>query len=83
MPGYDDLLRNYETDAAQQLGPILRETAAELGLDREGIERLNWAVARAYLAGVAAGQSEVIAQALEQGVELKQRHLRDSDTEQT
>jgi hypothetical protein len=71
MPGYDDLLRNFTTHAAQALPPIISDAADKLGVrDDAGREALGEALARAYMAGADAAQAEFAAQAIEQGVNV-------------
>ena len=76
MSGFDDLLRNYATHAAQALPPIIGDAADRLGVEVEAErEALGEALARAYMAGVDAAQAEFAAQAIEQGwnVEVQQQ----------
>lgn len=72
MPGYDDLLRNFTTHAAQALPPITRDAVEQFGVDSQAkLEALGELLARAYMAGVDAAQAEFAAQAIEQGVNLQ------------
>lgn len=83
MSDYEDLMRNYATHAEQALAPVIREAAAQLGIEDEHamLEVLGEAMARAYMAGVDAGQSEVMAQAAEQGFNVNLTHLRAPDSD--
>ncbi|WP_205698527.1 hypothetical protein [Conexibacter sp. SYSU D00693] len=78
MPEFGDLLRNYTSHAGQALPPIIARAAASLGIEEDD-ERarglLAVALAQAYLAGADAGQTEVLAQAVEQGVDINVRHV--------
>lgn len=75
---YEDLLRNYTTHAAGALPPIIEDAASRLGVqdDPAKVEALGEALARAYMAGADAGQSEVLAQAAEQGVPFTLNQLK-------
>lgn len=78
MSDYEDLLHNYATHAAQALPPITRDLASALGIpeDDERIGVLGESLARAYMAGAEAGQSETMAQAAEQGFSISVEQLR-------
>jgi hypothetical protein len=80
MPEYGDLLRNYSTAAAQDLKPMIREAATALGLEGDRlIQALGGFMARAWMAGALAGQSEMVAQAIDQGAQVDQTMLRPPD----
>ncbi len=80
MAEFDDLLHNYATHAAQALPPITSALAERLGVtDQADIEVLGRGLAEAYMQGVDAGQSEMVAQATEQGVAVNVSQLRSDD----
>jgi hypothetical protein len=81
MPDYSDLLKNYTSAARQDLPPLIGELAEALGVDedRATVEIIGGVLARAWMAGAAAGQAEVLAQAVEKGLPVQQEMLRAPD----
>ncbi len=76
VPGYEDLLRNYTTHAAQVLPPIIDSLSAHLGLEDDvDLEAVRGALTQAYMEGAGAGQAESAAQAAEQGVNINVEQL--------
>jgi hypothetical protein len=80
MGGFDDLSRNYATHGAQWLPPIIEEAAEALGISDEATKAtLGGYIAKGYMAGIDAGQSEIMAQAAEQGYDISVDHQRPRD----
>ncbi len=72
MPGEEDLLRSYATHAAQSLPPLIEALCDRLGVaDDAELEAVSDALAEAFMAGADAGQSEMMAHAAAQGVDLR------------
>jgi hypothetical protein len=70
MSDYDDLMHNYQTAAAQDLPPLIEKAATALGItDDEQRGILGSALLEAWMDGAHAGQAEVVAQAVEQGLD--------------
>lgn len=64
----------YLSEMAQSGPPIARDLLDGLGIDdptQEQLQVIGEALGRAYLAGVQTGETEAIAQAIEQGVNVK------------
>jgi hypothetical protein len=67
----DDVIRNYSSAAGGGLLRVLHEAIADLGLeDPAAVSGLVSALSSAYVEGIRTGQSEVLAQAIEQGVDV-------------
>lgn len=80
MPGYDDLLKNFKTDAARVLPPIIEDVCSQLGIETDANRQaILDALVRAYTAGTTAGQVESAAQAIESGVDVHIQQLRSDD----
>ena len=82
MPDYHDLMKNFTSDAAPRLRRRTSELAAALGVPEEDVksrELIGEALAKAYMDGAMAGQSEVAAQAIEQGAAVEVDQLRAPD----
>ena len=60
----------YATAAAQAIPPIVDELLANGACDQQLLLPLSEALTRAFAAGVNAGETEVLAQAIEQGVDV-------------
>jgi hypothetical protein len=76
MPDYADLMRNFATAAAQDLKPLIAEAAESLHTDEEQTAVLGGLMARSWMAGAMAGQSEMVAQAIEQGANVSNEMIR-------
>jgi hypothetical protein len=63
-----ELRDTYATAAAQAIPPIVAELLADGDVDPRLLPALSEALTRAFAAGVNAGETEVLAQAIEQGV---------------
>lgn len=72
----DELRATYESHAKHALPPIAQDAAALFGLTtEEDLGALGVLLARAFLAGANAGESEVMAQAISRGVNLRVSQL--------
>jgi hypothetical protein len=72
----DELIRTYASAASSCLSALLTEAAADLGLERtEEVLRLGRALSAAFVEGIRTGESEMLAQALEQGADLHVRRI--------
>jgi hypothetical protein len=76
MPDYGHLMRNFATAAAQDLKPLIAEASEALGTDEKQTEVLGDFMARSWMAGAMAGQSEMVAQAIEQGANVSNEMVR-------
>jgi hypothetical protein len=73
----DNLVRSYATAAAGSLVGVLNDAAADLGLERtEDVARLMRALSSAFVEGIRVGESEMLAQAIEQGMDVTVNHVR-------
>jgi hypothetical protein len=82
MSEHDDLLHNMFTAAAADLRPLLDEAGEQLELTVGQVIGLGHFLGTAWVAGAKAGQAEMMAQAIEQGIDV-QSHVasRDDDDE--
>jgi hypothetical protein len=71
MSEHDDLLHNMFTAAAADLRPLLDEAAEQLELTVGQVVGLGHFLGTAWVAGAKAGQAEMMAQAIEQGIEVR------------
>ena len=69
----DEAWGRYMSKAAQAVPPITRDLLDALGFDpptQEQLDAIGDALGRAYLVGVDAGETEALAQAIEQGAKV-------------
>ena len=67
MSEFADLAHNYATHAAQWPNPIIEQAARDFGFtEQTQKEQLGYWIAKGYMAGLDARQSEMMAQAAEQ-----------------
>lgn len=74
MSEYEDLQTRYTAVAASVLPPLVEDALTAIEESETGDDLapvLSDFMARAFMQGVGAGQSEVLAQAIEAGVDLK------------
>lgn len=67
----DDIIRNYASAAGGGLLGVVTETLADLEIDDPSqTARLMSALSAAFIEGIRVGEAEVLAQAIEQGVDV-------------
>jgi hypothetical protein len=71
MSEHDDLLHNMFTAAATDLPPLLNEAGEQLNLTVSQVMSLGHFLNSAWIAGAKAGQAEMMAQAIEQGIDVQ------------
>jgi hypothetical protein len=77
MSEYEEVRSKFAATAAEDLKPLTDEAARAIGAeDTEAKEYLGLFLAKAWMAGAQAGQDEVLAQAAEQGYNVKVDVLR-------
>jgi len=69
MPDYEGVLDNMVSAASIDLRSLVTEAGDELGLDVFEVVKFGRFLAAAWVAGAKAGQAEMVAQAIEQGVD--------------
>jgi hypothetical protein len=79
MSEHDELVRNMFTAAAADLRPLLNEAGEQLDLTVGQVMGLGHFLSTAWVAGAKAGQAEMMAQAIEQGVDVRPRLARRDD----
>lgn len=80
MSEHDDLLHNMFTAASADLRPLLNEAGEQLELTVGQVIGLGHFLGTAWIAGAKAGQAEMMAQAIEQGIDVQPRvACRDED----
>lgn len=70
MSDFDDLLKNFVSAAAQDINPLLAQARADMDLNERDAGKLAFYFSIAWRDGAMAGQSEMIAQAIEQGANV-------------
>jgi hypothetical protein len=76
MSEHDDLLHNMCTAAAADLRPLLNEAGEQLELTVGQVISLGHFLGTAWVAGAKAGQAEMMAQAIEQGIDVRPHRAR-------
>jgi hypothetical protein len=79
MSEHDDLLHNMFTAAAADLRPLLDEAGEQLELTVGQVIALGHFLGTAWVAGAKAGQAEMMAQAIEQGIDVRSHVARRDD----
>ena len=76
----DDVIRNYASAAGGLIG-VLNEAVEDLGLESVGeVRRLLSALSAAFVEGIRVGESEMLAQAIEQGMDVSVNHVRPTNS---
>jgi hypothetical protein len=79
MSEHDELVRNTFTAATADLRPPLNEAGEQLDLTVGQVIDLGHFLSTAWVAGAKAGQAEMMAQAIEQGIDVRPQLARRDD----
>jgi hypothetical protein len=81
MSEHDDLVHNMFTAASADLRPLLNEAGEQLELTVGQVIGLGHFLSSAWVAGAKAGQAEMMAQAVEQGIDVRAGFARRDEDE--